>query len=98
MPKAFKVFTVVKAKDKNDALVKTANKIERTLDLHDSMQVEDLSLDIKLPIKDLKAVIKYLYDDELKHFEEETAEGYNTRNHIWNSICKVENYLLRIKD
>lgn len=39
-------------------------------------------------VKDLKKVIQYLYDDELKHFEE---VGGST--HIWHSVCRLENFL-----
>lgn len=49
-----------------------------------------------MPVKDLKKVIAYLYDDELKNFEESEAEGAS-RPHIWQSVCAVENWLMKIE-
>lgn len=46
-----------------------------------------------MPVKDLKRVIAYLYDDELKHFEESDRPA----SHIWRSVCAVENWLLKIE-
>jgi hypothetical protein len=34
----------------------------------------------------LCSVVDYLHDDELKHYEEETAEGDHNRHHIWHSV------------
>jgi len=48
-----------------------------------------------MAVKQLIAVIGYMYEDELRHFEEEKASGYSTRNHIWNSVCGLENVLLK---
>lgn len=49
---------------------------------------------VVLPVmvaRDLKKVIAYLYDDELKHFEE--SEPEEQRGHIWQSVCRLENFL-----
>lgn len=44
-------------------------------------------------VKDLRKVIQYLYDDELKNFEERNKP----QSHIWHSVCALENFLDRNK-
>ena len=34
----------------------------------------------------LCSVVDYLHDDELKHYEEESADGSYNKYHIWHSI------------
>jgi len=46
-------------------------------------------MDIKLDYDEYQAlcsVVDYLYDDELKHYEEETEEGEHNKHHIWHSV------------
>ena len=37
----------------------------------------------------LCSVVDYLYEDELKHYEEETAEGDYNKHHIWHSVLTL---------
>ena len=46
-----------------------------------------------IPIHEIQNVINYLYEDELKHYEEAKAENGEDVEHIFNSIDVVDEWL-----
>ena len=47
----------------------------------------------------LCALVDYLHDDELKHYEEEIEEGEFNKHHIWHSVktlsLKLKQYKIK---
>ena len=44
---------------------------------------------VLVPVKDLKKVVEYLFEDEMKHWE----EGNKPKKHIYVNLAKLESYL-----